>query len=131
MNLTTNTRHPRTRVGADAMELLPERFGLVIGRVMDRSGVPELLVTKGGVEVGTLMLTTAIYMGVTITVVGWERLVGHEIQQFIYDCDKHDQPLSSGVFGSWDREGLARLDAHRLEIIESLVATVATARGSK
>jgi hypothetical protein len=122
---TTNFNIRHALVSADAIALPPDRFGLVVGRAMYRVGVPELPVTKDDILIGTLMLTTATHMGVTITVVAWERLEAHDIQQLIYDCDGQDQPLSSGIFGSWDAAGLARLDAHRLEIMEGLIATVA------
>jgi len=102
-----------------------ERFGLAIGRIMERFGITELPVaTAGDTEVGRLVLSSATYMGITLTAVGWERLQEHEIQQVIYDADGHDLPISSGVVGSWDSEGLARLDSHRAEIMDSLLATI-------
>lgn len=103
-----------------------ERFGLAVGRIMHQFRIVELpVVTGAGTEVGTLQLSTASYMGYTMTAIAWRRVEESEIEQDIYDVEMHDLPLTSGVFGSWDSGGLERLDAHRTEITNALVSAVA------
>lgn len=108
-------------------EPLPaEQFGLAIGRIMDRFGIVELPVaTATGTEVGTLQLSTGTLGRITQTCVAWEHIEASEIQQHIHDIAGRDLPLDCGVFAAWDSAGLQRLDAHRAEIMASLVATVA------
>jgi hypothetical protein len=125
------TVKPTTHInaGADVIKLPAERFGLGVGKIMHQFGITELPVaTATGIEVGTLVLSTAMAMGVTMTVVAWGRLEETEIHKLIYDIDGHDLPLSSGVFISWDSAGRARLDAHRAEIMASLLATINSIR---
>ena len=98
---------------------------MAVGKIMDKFGIMELPVVVAGTEVGTLRLSTGSYMGMTTTVIAWERVEQYEIEQDAYDVDMHDLPISSGVYGCWDSAGLQRLDAHRTEIMASLVAQIA------
>ena len=104
--------------------LSAEQFGLAVGRILHRMGITELRVIKNGVEVGRLRLSTGTGMGVTMTAIAWEPIDDLEIEQTIHDADRHDFTIRSGVYGSWDSAGLARLDANRTEILSSLAQSI-------
>jgi hypothetical protein len=120
-----------TNVAWPERDLPPDDFGLVVGKMMHHLGILELPVRKDGLQVGMLTLSTATGMGITMTAIAWERVEADEIQHVIHQVDGHDLPLSSGVYASFDSEGLARLDAHRSEIIESLLATITSIRNQE
>jgi hypothetical protein len=103
-------------------------FGLVVGRIMQRFGITKLLVkAQDGAEVGTLALTTATFMGVTLAAVAWGSVPLDVIHRTIHELDGHDLPLGQ-VYGEWDTEGLRRLDSYRTEISQGLFDAVAEAQ---
>lgn len=108
--------------------LLTTNFGVAIVKIMHQFDIPELPVIKDGIEVGRLILSHGTALGITLIGIGWQKMEEQRIRQIITDADRHDLPLQSGVFESWDLEGWKRLNDYQFEIIKSLLAAVAARR---